>query len=279
LMPKRGGGAETGGAAARVATAGFDKDAYDKWTQEQLAYAQNREVRETAIAERGNAARIEMREAAAAREMSIMDKLLAKHQQFADAAGQMMGNSINGMTNLWGDYFEKIAAGEQVKINMFAASGKLLLAMLLDQVRQYLQTEAVRHATLAGALWAGSIFNPLLIPAALGETAVAAALGVGAVAAGVGSSALTPKGAETVMPVEVTNPSGGGGYGGGYGGGSGSGARGGETISNSNVTIYYNPTMVVNGNVYGMDDFRELVMQFFRDYAYIRGTDLAPIGG
>jgi hypothetical protein len=276
----------TGGAAGAVADTGasFDLKEYAAMVKAQEDFAQVAAGNEIEIAAHKRERMVQITGSEVSMQTAIYqrgflaykamtDDALNHHKAFQAAVGNFTANSIDGMVNLWGGYFKAIATGEQVKTNMFAASGELMLAMLLDQVRQALQAEAVKHATLGAAYLAGAIFNPLLLLPALGEFAVAGALGIGAVAAGAGASALTPAGAQVAVPVTVTNPGGGSGGGGNYGG-YGSAPQGGQTISNSNVTIYYNPTMVVSGNVYGMDDFRKLVMGFFQQYAYIRGMDL-----
>jgi hypothetical protein len=280
---------DAAGGAAGDTGAEFDRSAYADMVNQETAFAQLAADNQIEIARYKRERMVEITGGEVSMQTAIyqrgflaykamVDKALSENKAFAAATGAVMGNTINGMTNLWSGYFEKIAAGEQVKTNMFAESGKLFLAMILDQVKQTLMAKAVEQATLAGAFFAGSFANPLLLPLALGHAAAAAALGVGAVAAGVGASMLTPQGAQSVTPVEVMNPSPGGGGGGSYGG-YGSAPQGGQTISNSNVTIYYNPTMVVSGNVYGMDDFRKLVMGFFQQYAYVRGMDLGTVGG
>jgi hypothetical protein len=282
-------GGDAGGGAAGDTGAKFDRSAYADMVNQETAFAQLAADNQIEIARYKRERLVEITGGEVSMQTAIyqrgflaykamIDDALKKYAAWGIAAGNIAGGTINGMTNLWSDYFANLGNKEIVQRNMWAESGKLFLAMVLNEVKQVLQTKAVEHATYAGALWAGAIFNPLLIPAALGETAVAAALGLGAIGAGVGSSLLTPKGAQTVIPVEEQNPLPGGGGGGSYGG-YGSAPQGGQTISNSNVTIYYNPTMVVSGNVYGMDDFRKLVMGFFQQYAYVRGMDLGTVGG
>jgi hypothetical protein len=201
------------------------------------------------------------------------------YKAYAGAIGNAMGSTINGLTNLWSDHFRAVSEGQKVQENVWAASGKLVLAMIAKEVQAALQAEAVKYAWKAAA---ALIAQDYLHAATYGAAALF--LGGASVAVGVGAGMITAQPNPKLEPEPEPDKSPGGSYGrngsGGYSGGGGYGEpRGGQTITNSNVNIYYNPTMVVSGNVYGFDDFRQLVMQFFREYAYIRGMDLAGATG
>ena len=217
----------------------------------------------------------------ASHRMTTKQKMLAtfrkEHAATASFIQSTMTGSINTLTSVWAQHFENQAKGVEETESVWAQSGKAILAMVLQEVEARLAAKATEFAILAAAYAVA-----LDWPHAAGYAAGALLLGGLAVGAGLGAAALTREPATATPAIPETGGGGGGGGGGGSGGSSryvGSEPRGGNTITNSTVNLYYNPSITVAGNVYGIDDFQRLMGDFLREYAYIRGVDLKGGGG
>lgn len=164
---------------------------------------------------------------------------------------------IRNMEASWNLFEQNKSAFQEAGMSRMEVIGRGALAFILDIMKQELQAQAAKHLAYGLALSVGAIFNPLLWPAAVGELAVAAALGVGGALAGAAAGAVRP----TVPELPDSGEAGGapgfvprGRAGARSTGSAGSSSPGGNVISGSTVTINYNPVMVVNGNIIGLDE-------------------------